>query len=297
MRTEQLHTFVVVAEERNFTKAANRLYLAQPVVTKHIKALEQELGFTLLNRTTRSVELTPSGETFLPFAQQVLDAILRGTDLMQSRHDIAGTELRIGSPWIYYDTCSREAIERLKEQQHDREITVSFEEADAQTLISHTRSMGIDLAYIATIDTGSIPRELSRKELFRCGEAVVLQQTHPLSHRRSITISDLAGETVIYPERDALESFSPFFRERIGHENEIPVNPVDSYESCSYLVKMGMGFTVTTDYRNLSGDGLVSIPFESEHSSVLYIIWNPENKKEILMHFLDIIVECWNVAF
>lgn len=75
LETRQLRYFVAVAEELNFGRAAERLGMAQPPLSRAIRELERQLGVTLLERTTRRVQLTPSGEVLLRDARTALDAV------------------------------------------------------------------------------------------------------------------------------------------------------------------------------------------------------------------------------
>lgn len=71
----QIRYFVAVAEEKNVGRAARRLRIAQPPISRHIRSLEDELGAALFTRTPRGMELLPAGEVFLDRARKILDAV------------------------------------------------------------------------------------------------------------------------------------------------------------------------------------------------------------------------------
>lgn len=71
METGTIKEFVTLADCLNFSEAASRLFISQSSLSKHIKALERELGLALFDRTTRSIRLSGAGERYLPYAREI----------------------------------------------------------------------------------------------------------------------------------------------------------------------------------------------------------------------------------
>ena len=97
MNLRQLQYFVAVVEEGNFTRAAQRLYVAQPSLSKQLAALEHELGGPLIERLARGVRLTPSGRAFLPEARAAIHSAERARRAARMAHDLEAGELEIAT--------------------------------------------------------------------------------------------------------------------------------------------------------------------------------------------------------
>ena len=120
----QLRYFVVVAEELNFTRAAEQLKIAQPPLSRQIQNLEQTLGFTLLERTNRRVALTPAGEVFLAECRQILNQIEQGVRAAQRiAHGETG-QLVIGFEGAAHNQLILEIIRQFRTQFPDVKLIV-----------------------------------------------------------------------------------------------------------------------------------------------------------------------------
>lgn len=98
MSFDQLRYFVTVAEEGNIGRAARRLNICQPPLSRRIKQLETELGTALFLRTARGVTLLPNGERLLPFAQRILAEVAAARTALETRSELTGPRLSDSPP-------------------------------------------------------------------------------------------------------------------------------------------------------------------------------------------------------
>lgn len=133
MDKEQVETFLSLVTYKNFTKSAEMLHVAQSTVSARLKSLEQELGKPLLRRTNKSVEITPSGLIFLPYAKRIIDLIEESKKELALENQYID-RLVLGGPssawnYIYRNALSTFAIENrnvsLELKTHSSENTIS----------------------------------------------------------------------------------------------------------------------------------------------------------------------------
>lgn len=155
MELRQLEYFVAVAEELHFSRAAERLHVAQPSVSEQIKALERELGLPLFERTSRAVVLTPAGRDVLPLAIELLkDANELKLQVQQSARRLTG-RMRIGFLADEYATPVGEELIATMRRLHPR-LEVEFQQVD---FADHHRALEdgrVDVAFVM----GPVPRSL-----------------------------------------------------------------------------------------------------------------------------------------
>jgi LysR family transcriptional activator of glutamate synthase operon len=196
MELRQLQYFVSVSEQRNFTRAAELLHVAQPSLSQQIRALEREVGAALFERTSRSVRLTAAGESLLPHARRALAAV------NDARHEIADQAVA-PSGVVRLGTTPTVAIHLLPAwlasfiQQYPA-IEVRLFESGAVALEGDLVSGAIDLAVVtlpahhASLQVRSIVEE----ELL-----LGVAPGHPFATRDAIGLEEAADEPfVLYRE-------------------------------------------------------------------------------------------------
>lgn len=198
MELRHLRYFRAVAQELHFGRAAALLHVAQPPLSQQIRQLERELGVELLQRTTRSVDLTPAGRAYLRHVAAILDAVDdAGT---QARRIAEGTEghLSIGCVGSATYSLLPALVRALGEALPDVEVSVRGEMLAPDQLAALT-TREIDLALLrppARAD-GVIIQTLRRDPLL-----AVLPDGHALTDRAAVRVKDLDGEPfVAYPGR------------------------------------------------------------------------------------------------
>ena len=194
MELRQLTGFVAVAEESNFCRAANRLYLSQPALSRLVKKLELELGVALFDRSTHHVELTPAGRSFLAHARAVLaNAEEAARSARRAAHEHGG-RLRVGYEDSTEDVVAA-ALRSFRRQAPD--VALSVAPVEEATRAEVLRQDDVD---VVVGRAGLDGEHFDSEVVFDEPAVVALAPDHPLTAADRIDISSLAaGHTVFVP--------------------------------------------------------------------------------------------------
>ncbi len=191
MLDPKLDTLLLVAEKRNFTRAAQALSLTQPAVSHHISQLEQELGVRLFVRGNGDLMLTPEGETVLRYVRRMKALEKKMAEELQE----AGrrlTRLRIGITHTAESSIVAEVLARYTNENPGISITIITD--NINNLYDMLENFELDLA---VVEGRSTRPELSALMLDTDYLVCVLANTHPLSHSSMITLDEIRQEKLI----------------------------------------------------------------------------------------------------
>ena len=189
MELDYLREFVVLAQTCQFQEAANRLFMSQSSLSKHIKTIEKDLGAPLLIRTTRKVELSDFGKAFLPYAIQIADLQHDYTVNLLPEYKNDPTNITIGGiPLVNFYKLDYRFMEWFSQRYPDQQIT--FAEHNDQTLCNMLANGRCDLIVVG--DLSSLPEEDYCAEVYAEDTIVaVIAQDHPLAARSCLNVTDL----------------------------------------------------------------------------------------------------------
>jgi DNA-binding transcriptional LysR family regulator len=288
MELRHLRYFVVVAEERHFTRAAERLGIGQPPLSLQIQRLEREIGAQLFRRLSRGVELTDAGVLLLDNARQILALVERtSTDVQRlSRSEIG--HLRVGFAGATYFQPLVPAIIREYRSRHP-DVLLSPEQSNTPSLVDGLLEGRVDAAFIRPPIVSA--DELEVELLVREDMVVALPHTHPLAQSgAAVSLSALAAETfILFPRTigaglyDAVTSACQRagFNPRLGQE---------APQITSIVPMVGAGFGVSIVPRSTSQiqmDEVVYLPIAGDAPTApISLAWRRHDPSPVVRRFL-----------
>jgi DNA-binding transcriptional LysR family regulator len=278
----QMRYFLAVAEELNFTRAAERLHLAQQALSASIRRLEEQLGVALFVRSTRKVELTASGEVLVEGARAVVAAAV---DAVERVHRVA--EGRSGRLTIGFSTAAggvpivREIIRNFSERSPD--VDIRTQEHDFGDPSAGLADGSVDVAFIF----GPHPVDgLSSVTLVEEERVLAIRPEHPLADRAVVNAGDLRDLPWLRVPADRGPWPAFWFR----RQGEGPVGPIiktaDEWVTAIEAGR-GMAFTMPTVMQNFTTARVRVIPIEGLPPAEVLLAWHSDRDEPLVKALVE----------
>jgi DNA-binding transcriptional LysR family regulator len=295
MNLRQLNGLIAVAEELHFGRAAEKCHIAPPVLSRHIKTLEQELGVTLLKRTTRAVALTRAGLRMVEEAKRILANVDSAVTAVRNAHAGSGQVLRVGA----IDSASAGFLTSIVAdfRKNHPAIDIQFIEAMTGPLLQMLEAGRLDLCLIRPPRrTTDCKFEVLRAEL----PIVILPARHRLLAKSSITIEDLLEEQIIIPARRSRPYAYDLVMAHFESAGAMPKISIEATEKLAMMaaVQSGLGVAIAPDWvSRLSFPGVAMRRLDGQNfdpphdGSLVGMAWRPQQRFQPRDDFIELLRE------
>jgi len=283
---DQIRAFVVVAEELHFGRAAERLQMTQPPLSRQVQKLERALGVRLFERDNRRVELTTAGETFLTEARRIL-ALASGA-LEQAQRIQAGSAgtVRIGFTAVSTFSVLTSLLNLVSEAYPDIHLDLFEMVTGEQISKLIDGELDLGLARPPFDKTAFASRLLYREDLL-----LAVPSDHRLSHLdRPVTAEDLVNEPLIMYSPIKARYFYDLVVRLFPITSENVVHSVSQVLTMLWLVAGGRGIAfvpASSSRLGIPGVTLRSIDGQPAQPVELHLLWSRESRNPALYTVLD----------
>jgi len=275
----QLATFVAVAEEGSFTRAADRLHVVQSAVSAGVRNLERELGARLFDRSTHKVELTDAGRALLPEARATLAAATAARDAVDAvRGGVRGTVL-LGT----MQAQGMRAIDvpgvlaEFRSEHPAVEVRIRHASGGSEEMAQQVREGRLDLAFLAILG-GELPG-LELTPLAREPIVLVTHVTHPLAKRNITQLAALSDQThAEFPQGWSIRTANDRAFAAAGLTRTITYE-VNDTASLIGFVRHGLAVAAIPASFSDDPDGLAFIPILDHPAEFVTAIATPSNRR------------------
>ncbi len=290
MELRHLRYFVTVADELSFSRAAERLQMAQPPLSQQIQALEAELGVRLFDRKKRPLQVTPAGQVFLEEARSTLAQLEQAVQKAQRVHQGELGCFTIG----FTSSIANGVLPNILRTFRQRypEIKLILREENSAFQLQGLRDRQTDIIFVYQVHDVAEAHDLAMMPLSQETLVAVLPQSHPLAAHAKISLADLADEEFVMPLRPVVSGLPEQIYYLCTQAGFVPKVAQEAVFMVTILglVAGNIGISILpSSVQNLRRKGVVYRPIQEKTSAhQLTAVWRREHASSILPQFLDI---------
>ncbi len=291
MELRHLRYFVAVAEELSFRKAAQRLDISRPALSKQVKDLEDEISVKLLDRDTVSVALTKAGELFLEDSKKLLVKADRAIERAKQAHSGNSGKLRIGSVGVIAPDFLPEMLKLFSEMYPD--VEVSFLDLLPGEQLDALAKGRIDIGFAQGRQDLNIT-SLRSLCVVHSYFGVAVSGRHPLASRKKLSLRETRGETLLCLGCDDLAGHRETICQIYPEEELRPskIQQVEDYNSLVSLIAGNQGITLLPHVLDLTDQGIVILPIIGTKVDLdfhLWAVWQRHLPSLHIKHFVQLL--------
>jgi len=248
MELRHLRYFVAVADDLHFGRAAERLGVSQPPLSQQVRALEEELGVRLFDRTSRKVALTEPGRLFLEEARITLAHADHAIDVAKraGRGDFGRLAIGFNPSAPFIPEVARAIFEF---RQRFPEVGIELSELSAGAQVAALARGEIDIAFLRNATYPDVPEGMCATRILEERLQVAMRPDHRWAAKTSLALRDLDGEGMVVYARPHSDSFHDRLLEMLHLTGVAPVvvQGVAEISTLFGLVAAGLGVTVLAE--------------------------------------------------
>lgn len=277
---DQLNSFVVLADELHFGRAAERLNMTQPPLSRQIQKLEAELDFALFDRTKRAVSLTPAGRAFQREAEKILSIADASRSMAKRIAEGAAGEIKIGITATGIMEMLGEILARLDE--HAPQLTVDIQEMVSQDQISAVQRGAIDIGFVREVPVSAeLESLLVRQEPL----IAAISSRHRLGvTSRPLPVAELENERVLTYSPDQARYFRVLVDTVLAAVPTTPSQEITQVHSMLSLVAANKGIALVPQSASrlrMSGIAFRPIAEHPDPKVKLRAVWRADNSNPV----------------
>ena len=287
MELRRVRYFVILAEELNFRRAAEKLNIAQSPLSQQIRKLEDEVGARLFDRSNRHVSLTHAGRVFLSDAQALLAQSREAVDRAKSAAEGKVGTLKVG--YLTSMTNERFSAALMKFRAECADVDLALYDLVPDAILEGLRNRMIDVGFIRAPFQNE---ELQATRIWQENLMVALPKKHWLAGRGAIAPKSLADETFIMVPDHGSMGLNEVIRVMCLRAGFSPQKRIvaNQMQAAIWLVDLGFGVSVVpASLHGIHRDNVIYQPIKNSPSISAYMVWRKDNRSPVVTRFHELV--------
>lgn len=262
---QQMEALILLVEERSFSRAAKRMLLTQPALTKNIRNVEDCLGAKVVHRSSAGVSLTPEGKILYDYAQRIVRLRREAANKIKQLHENTGGDIYMSASTIPATYILPRAMSEFKKNHSDIRVFIKTE--DSEEVMNMVLDREVE---IGCIGKKPLNRKLIAEPLWNDRLILVVSRQHRWTKKESIDISEMLSEPFVLREKGSAtrDVFESYLKENksISLSQLNVCGELGSSEAIKEAVIAGLGVSVISVHavaRELASRLLLEIPIDA----------------------------------